>query len=148
MFGPFLRFEGWFWGAERGVFRVWSYTWSYIWSDMEKRNVSRGVTFGVTVLTRKTKYCPLRIARKNVIGVVLGCLGGGDNPTNWGGFGVAAKRGKRVFIGVSGGFDLLYMSVSVCATRVRGRCVWRVVCGVACHGMRHGMCQRITLHWQ
>ena len=62
---------------------------------------------------------------------------------------MAAKRGKRVFIGVSGGFDLLYMSVSVCATRVRGalrvvRGAWCVVCGVACHGMR----QRITRHWQ
>ena len=84
-----------------------------------------------------------------MIGVVLGCLGGGDNPTIRGGFGVAAKRGKRVFIGVSGGFDRIYMGVSVCATRVRGalrvvRGAWCVVCGVACHGMR----QRITLHWQ
>ena len=65
-----------------------------------------------------------------MIDVVLGCLGGGDNPTNWGGFGVAAKRGKRVFIGVSGGFDLVYMGVSVCATRVRG--ALRVTRGVRC----------------
>ena len=69
---------------------------------------------------------------------------------------MAAKRGKRVFIGVSGGFDRIYMGVSVCATRVRGalrvvrgvwcvaRGAWCVVCGVACHGMR----QRITRHWQ
>ena len=43
---------------------------------------------------------------------------------------MTAKRGKRVFIGVSGGFDLLYMSMSVCATRVSG--ALRVARGVRC----------------
>ena len=97
---------------------------------MEKRNAQRGDAFGDALLTWKTRDCPLRIARKNVIGVVLGCLGGGDNPTIRGGFGAAAKCGKRVFIGVSGGFDLVYMGVSVCATRVRG--ALRVARGVRC----------------
>ena len=93
-----------------------------------------------------------------MIGIVLGCLGGGDNPTNWGGFGAASKRGKRVFIGVSGGFDLVYMGVSVCATRVRGAlrvtrgASWvgiigmvGILCGLRC---AYRMCQRITLHLQ
>ena len=87
-------------GSERGVFRGWSYTWSDVWGDMEKRNVSRGVTFGVTVLTWETGDCPLRIARKNVIGVVLECLRGGDNPTNRGVFRVRSGGVKwRVYWG-------------------------------------------------
>ena len=97
---------------------------------MKKRNAQFRCAFRYSLLTWKTGYYTLRIARKNVIGVVLGCLRGGDNPTIWGGFGVAAKRGKRVFIGVSGGFDLVYMGVSVCATRVRG--ALRVTRGVRC----------------
>ena len=62
---------------------------------MEKRNAQFRVTFRVTVLTWKTEYYPLRNAPKNVIGVVLGCLGGGDNHTNRGVFRVRSGGVKR-----------------------------------------------------
>lgn len=102
---------------------------------MEKRNVQFRCAFRYSLLTWKIRYCPLPIAPKNVFGVVLWCLGGGDNSTNWGVFREVAERGNRVFIGVSGGFGLMGMGVSVCATRVRG--ALRVTCGV--RGMRCGV---------
>ena len=46
-----------------------------------------------------------------------------------------------MFIGVSGGFGLLYMSVSVCATRVRG--ALRVTRGVRC-GVKNAKGETVT----
>ena len=69
---------------------------------------------------------------------------------------MAAKRGKRVFIGVSGGFDRIYMGVSVCATRVRGAlrvargASWVGIMGIlgGARVVRYKMCHLITLHLQ
>ena len=50
-----------------------------------------------------------------------------------------------MFIGVSGGFNLVNMGASVCATRVRG--AWRVsvVCGVGGHNRHDGHIMRFEV---
>ena len=120
---------------KKGVFGVWGDTWSDVWCDMEKRNVQLGVTFGVTVLTRKAWDWMLYNSPKTRIGVVFGCLGGGDNPVFSGVFCVCGLSGM---LGLSGGpvsATLLYLCMCVrdgrcvmcvsCATEVCGVCVVR-----------------------
>lgn len=97
---------------------------------MEKRNVQRGCAFGYSLLTRKTRFCPLRIARKNVIDAVLGCLGGGDNPAFWRCGGRWELLRSAVFIGGCGDLGSAYRYMCACATR--GACVPCVTRGVRC----------------